>query len=38
MNCRKNARPLTEVAEVSIGLDRVNGVIQEVPHYSVIEL
>ena len=29
---------LTEAAEVSVALDRANGTIQGVPHYSVIEL
>ena len=28
---------LTEAAEVSVALDRANGTIQGVPHYSVIE-
>ena len=32
------ARLLTEAAEVSVTLDRANGTIQGVPHYSVIEL
>jgi hypothetical protein len=34
----KLARLLTEAAEVSVDLDRANGTIQGVPHYSVIEL
>jgi hypothetical protein len=29
---------LTEAAEVLVALDRANGTIQGVPHYSVIEL
>jgi hypothetical protein len=29
---------LTEAAEVSVALDHANGIIQGVPHYSVIEL
>jgi hypothetical protein len=32
------ARLLREAAEVSVALDRANGTIQGVPHYSVIEL
>ena len=34
----KLAQLLTEAAEVSVALDRANGTIQGVPHYSVIEL
>jgi hypothetical protein len=34
----KLARLLLEAAEVSVTLDRANGTIQGVPHYSVIEL
>ena len=34
----KLARLLAEAAEVSVTLDRANGTIQGVPHYSVIEL
>ena len=34
----KLAGLLKEAAEVSVALDRLNGTIQGVPHYSVIEL
>jgi uncharacterized protein with PIN domain len=34
----KLAGLLTEAAEVSVALDRLNGTIEGVPHYSVIEL
>src|SRR5260370_10298636 len=34
----KLARLLTEAAEVSVALDRANGTIRGVPHYSLIEL
>ena len=34
----KLAGLLREAAEVSVALDRLNGTIQGVPHYSVIEL
>src|SRR5262249_3495649 len=35
---QKLASLLTEAAEVSVALDRANGTIRGVPHYSVIEL
>lgn len=34
----KLAQLLTEAAQVAVALDRANGTIQGVPHYSVIEL
>lgn len=35
---KKLAQLLTEAAQVSVALDRANGTIQGVPHYSIIEL